>query len=164
MNHFERLGLPRRFSLDETLLEREYLARGRSVHPDFFQTAGDLEQRASQELSAALNESYGVLRDPFRRADYLLQLEGGPTAAEFKEMPKAFLEEMLGLRMEIEELKENADQAGLESIEKQLVDRLDQTRHDIACLFEPPARLKEIRQSLNASKYLQGLIRDLQAD
>jgi len=109
MNHFERLGLPRRFSLDDAELERHYLARSRELHPDFFQLGGDLERRASLELSAALNDAYAVLRDPFRRAEYLLQLEGGPTAADLKEMPAAFLEEMLELRMEIEEIKERPD-------------------------------------------------------
>ena len=32
--HFERLGLPRRFRLDPAELERNYLARSRTVHPD----------------------------------------------------------------------------------------------------------------------------------
>src|SRR5580692_6469741 len=105
MDHYERLGLPRRFSLDDAEIERHYISRSREVHPDFFQQSGGLEQRASLELSAALNEASAVLRDPFRRAEYLLQLEGGPSPSEMKEMPAVFLEEMLDLRMEIEQIK-----------------------------------------------------------
>ena len=74
--HFERLGLPRRFRLDAAALEANYLARSREVHPDF--TGND---PASLQASAALNEAYTTLREPFRRAEYLLNLEGGPSAA-----------------------------------------------------------------------------------
>ena len=50
---------------------------------------------AQERVAAALNEAYAVLRQPFRRADYLLGLLGGPSAADMKEMEPAFLEEML---------------------------------------------------------------------
>jgi molecular chaperone HscB len=169
MNHFERLGLPRRFSLDDAELERHYLARSRELHPDFFQLGGDLERRASLELSAALNDAYAVLRDPFRRAEYLLQLEGGPTAAELKEMPAAFLEEMLELRMDIEELKEQPDSPEFTAMAKQLAERQERLLSEVGRRFESadPDRqraLKEIRQLLNAAKYVRGLLRDLHAE
>src|SRR5437763_8351383 len=105
-DHFARLGLPRRFALDLREIERQYLARSRELHPDFHQLGSSAEQAASLDLSARLNEANAVLRDPFKRAEYLLAMEGGPSAADQKEMPDAFLEEVLELRMEIEELSE----------------------------------------------------------
>ena len=108
LSHFERLGLPRRFALDAQELESNYLMRSRDSHPDFHRMASSAQQRDSQEQSAALNEAYATLRKPFRRAEYLLQLAGGPSAAEHKEMAPEFLEEMLELRMEIEELRESS--------------------------------------------------------
>jgi molecular chaperone HscB len=167
MDHYERLGLPRRFSLDDAEIERHYLARSREVHPDLFQLGGSLEQRASLELSAALNEAYAVLRDPFRRAEYLLLLEGGPTPAELKEMPAVFLEEMLDLRMEIEQIKQKPESPAFAAIELRLAQRRDGLIKQIGDLFSreaDPTRLKEIRRLLNAAKYVQGLIRDLHAD
>jgi molecular chaperone HscB len=171
MDHFERLGLPRRFSLDAADIERQYLSRSRAVHPDFFQAGGAAEQRASLELSAALNEAYATLRDPFRRAEHLLQIEGGPTAAEMKEMPAAFLEEMLELRMEIEEIKREPESPAFAAMAKQLAQRRDgllgEAGARFAKLTDDPARqplLRGIRQLLNATKYVQGLIRDLHAD
>jgi len=170
MDHFERLGLPRRFSLDAAEVERRYLARGREAHPDNFQLGGSLEQRASMELSAALNEAAAVLRDPFRRAEYLLQLEGGPTAADVKEIPAQFLEEMLELRMAIEEIKMGQDEAAYATMEDQLAQRRERLLTEVGSRFTllegrpDPRLLKEIRQLLNATKFVQGLLRDLHAD
>src|SRR5436305_9381407 len=104
-DHFDRLGLPRRFALDAAEVERQYLARSRAVHPDYHAAGSSADLAASLELSAALNEAYNTLRDPFARADYLLGLEGGPSAAEQKQMPPAFLAEMLEARERVEEAK-----------------------------------------------------------
>jgi len=168
IDHFERLGLPRRFDLDTADVERQYLARSREVHPDYFQMGSSLEQRASMELSAAMNESYTVLRDPFRRAEHLLQLEGGPSASESKEMPQEFLEEMLELRMAIEEIKtEGPDSPAFSAMEKDLANRRDRLFDRVGMLFDDKTSLgilKEVRQLLNATKYVQGLLRDLHAD
>src|SRR5437868_8503577 len=104
-DHFDRLGLPRRFALDPAILERHYLARSRVVHPDYHTGASAADLAASLELSAAVNEAYNTLKDPFTRADYLLALEGGPTAAQQKQLPQAFLAEMLELRERVEEAR-----------------------------------------------------------
>lgn len=163
MDFFERLGLPRRFSLDAADLEREYLARSRALHPDYHQLKSTAEQAASVELTAALNEAYSTLKDPFPRAEYLLKLEGGPTASEMKEMPAAFLEEMLELRMEIAELTPDSREAV--AMEKRLVERRDEMLKRVGELLEgsTATRLAESRRLLNATKYINNLIRDLRA-
>jgi molecular chaperone HscB len=175
--HFERLGLPRRFGLDAAEVERNYLARSRELHPDYHQLSATAEQRASMELTAALNEAYATLRQPFRRAEYLLALEGGPTAAEHKEMAPAFLEEMLELRMEIEELREagDADSPARAAMARQLTERTVLLQSDLLTTFHklealPPGDtgrkppLIRIRQVLNSARYIEGLLRDLRAD
>ncbi len=164
--HFDRLGLPGRFRVDADALERNYLARSREVHPDH---AGD----AALEASAALNEAYAVVRDPFRRADYLIATRGGPSAADLKQSPPEFLEVMLDLRMEIEGAK--ADPAARVEMERALTAR----RNDLVAeagkyldlhdelQADNPARgelLAKARQALNACKYVQGLLRDLERD
>jgi molecular chaperone HscB len=177
VTHFERLGLPRRFLLTAGEIEAQYLARSRELHPDRHQLGSTAEQRLSLELSAGLNEAYTTLRDPFRRAEYLLGLEGGPSAAQFKEMSPAFLEEMLELRMEIEELREAGPSSSSDraAMEQQLRQRREKLLDDIAGQFGrleplPPGGaerkvvLVQVRQLLNAAKYVQGLLRDLRAD
>src|SRR5579885_2354189 len=104
-SHFDRLGLPRRFALDPATVERHYLAESRAVHPDYHAGGSAAEQAASLELSAAVNEAYNVLTDPFTRADYLITLDGGPTATQQKAVPHAFLAEMLELRDRVEEAR-----------------------------------------------------------
>jgi molecular chaperone HscB len=174
--HFERLGLPRRFDLDPAAIERNYLARSRELHPDYHQQSSTAQQRVSMEMTASLNDAYATLKNPFRRAEYLLALEGGPTAAEHKEMAPAFLEEMLELRMEIEELREGPlDSSARRDMEAQLSRRNEALVGDLGRWFAkleplPPGDanrrgvLVSIRQVLNAAKYVQGLLRDLRAD
>jgi molecular chaperone HscB len=165
LTHFERLGLPRRFSLDLAEVERQYLARSRALHPDFHQLGTTGEQSASLEMTARLNEAYGALCDPFKRAEYLLMLEGGPSAGEQKEMPPEFLEEILELRMAIAELEDAASKAAMEQkLKSRRGAMLDEVAKDFATLEaggDRPVLLKSLRQKLNALKYVQNLLRDL---
>jgi molecular chaperone HscB len=172
LSHFERLGLPRRFSVDPAAVEREYLVRSREVHPDFHHLGTSAEQRASLELSAALNEAYLTLKDPIRRAEYLLTLHGGPTAQQEKNLDQSFLMQMLDLRERIEETRAATDQNELANIESELnemqaarvrqsatlFDRLDEVPQDSADRLR---LLAEIRQQLNAIRTIQSLLRDL---
>jgi len=169
-DHFTRLGLPRRFAVDEAELEQQYLARSRAVHPDYHAGGPTADLAASLDLSAALNEAYTTLRDPFRRAEYLLTLEGGPTAAEQKQMPPAFLMEMLEARERIEEAKagNNTCSARLAELQTEFQSRYDDLLADVGTRFakleanaDRAKELVEIRSLLNAAKYVRGLIRDL---
>lgn len=169
-DHFQRLGLPRRFSVDGEELERAYLARSRAVHPDYHLAASASELAASLELAAALNEAYNTLRDPFTRAEYLLALEGGPGASEQKQMPAAFLAEMLEAREQIELARGNPTAVAQLDVEfgqrfaailveiGQLLDHIQTGPADHAKL------LVQVRTLLNAAKYIRGLLRDLHAE
>jgi len=151
---FERLGLPRRFAVDLGELERNYLARSREVHPDFHAGSTD----AVEDAAAALNEAYVTLRDPFRRAEHLLKWLGGPGASEDKNLPPAFLMEMLELREEIESAK--GTPADVARIETALMARTAALEATLPALFDA-GNLPVIRRELNCVRYLTGLIRDL---
>ena len=155
--------------MDPAELERNYLAKSREVHPDF--TGNDA---AGLGESAALNEAYTILRDPFRRAEYLLTVEGGPAASDVRQMPVEFLEEMLEVRMRIEEIKQIRDPDRSERLNMEIAlvhrrdglleqaaeqfDRLESTSTDRAGV------LNATRQTLNATKFIQGLLRDLREE
>ena len=172
-DHFHRLGLARRFAVDAAELERVYLARSRAVHPDYHLAGSSADLNASLELSAALNEAYNTLRDPFLRAEHLLALEGGPSAAEHKQVPPAFLAEMLEAREELEAAK--GVPADTERLERAFTDRLDGVLGEAAAQLDrlpahatdSPERanlLVRVRGQLNAARYLRGLIRDLDSE
>lgn len=124
LDHFARLGLPRQFSVDRDALEDHYLARSQVVHPDRHVDGDSATRRAALEHSSALNEGYRVLRDPVRRAEYLVRLGGidldssdPQTGAPHPE--QAFLIEMIERRER------------LEAVRQQGADALEDLRDDV---------------------------------
>jgi molecular chaperone HscB len=147
------------------------------VHPDFHTARATADQAASIELTAALNEAYTTLRDRFTRAEYLLGLEGGPSAAEHKQMDPAFLAEMLEARERLEEVRtaENTCGAGIHELTEEFNIRYNGILAGVETGFAelealPPnderraALRRNIRVNLNAAKYVRGLIRDLNTE
>lgn len=163
-DHFARLGLPRRFSVDAAALEAAYLAKSREAHPDFHALGTAAERQSSLRDTAAVNEAYLVLKDQFRRADYLLGLLGGPTAAQQKDMPQAFLMEMMDLREQLETVTRAGDEAKIAAMEAALGKRLTGFFATVGRHFDTdPVPLAAIRHELNAAKVVKGLLRDLRS-
>lgn len=102
-DYFTFFGLPRKLNLDESSLEKTFYSLSRRFHPDYFMNASERERQASVERSSLLNDAYRTLRDPVRRVEYLLSLEGYKEAE--KKAPPDLLEEVFELNMQIEELK-----------------------------------------------------------
>jgi len=73
-NHFGLFTLPERYRLDPGDLDERYRELQRKVHPDRFASASDQERRISIEQAANINDAYQTLKDPLKRARYLLQL------------------------------------------------------------------------------------------
>lgn len=130
-DYFAFLGLPRKLQLDAEDLERRFRSLSRQFHPDYFYNATPAERRASLERSSYLNDAYRTLRDPVRRVEYLLQLEGvaakGPEDAS-RQVPPALLEEVFALNEELDEVREL--RAGGAPAEK-LKARLERAREPI---------------------------------
>ncbi len=76
-DHFSRLGLSRTFDVDGETLDRCYFDLQRRLHPDRFATKTPCERMLSQQQATSLNEAYETLKDPLRRAAYLVGLKGG---------------------------------------------------------------------------------------
>jgi molecular chaperone HscB len=75
MNYFEIFGIPVSYNVDESRLTEIYLRKQSSLHPDVAGAASNAES------SALLNAAYGTLRDPIKRAEYLLALDGTDVTA-----------------------------------------------------------------------------------
>jgi molecular chaperone HscB len=122
VNYFSFFGLPRKLNLDVAQLEREFYELSRKLHPDLNARADKREQEWSLEQSSLLNDAYRTLKDPIKRTQYLLQLEGveleeqSKTATEQARatgavkkqiVPPDLLEEVFDLNMQLEELRMN---------------------------------------------------------
>jgi molecular chaperone HscB len=116
-DYFAFLGLPRKLNIDSADLEQRFRTLSRQFHPDYFYNASPAERRASLERSSYLNDAYRTLRDPIRRIEYLLQVEGLASGAGDRSpagarrdlspaVPAALLEEVFALNEELDEIRE----------------------------------------------------------
>ena len=118
VDYFAFFGMPRKLNVDVTRLEREFYELSRKLHPDLNARADKREQEWSLEQSSLLNDAYRTLKDPIRRTQYLLGLEGveleeqsksatekARAAGEVKKqiVPPDLLEEVFELNMQLEE-------------------------------------------------------------
>lgn len=82
LDHFARLGLSAEFDVDPTTLDRRYFDCQRLLHPDRFATRTPRERALSQSQAISINEAYATLKDPLKRADYLVHLKGSGVLSE----------------------------------------------------------------------------------
>ena len=88
VDYFAFFALPRMLHIDVPGLEREFYELSRKLHPDLYSGADAREQEWSLEQSSQLNDAYRTLKDPIKRTEYLLRLEG----VELEEQSKAATE------------------------------------------------------------------------
>ena len=64
------------FDVDVSAIDRLYFDLQRQLHPDRFATKAPKEKALSQQQATALNDAYEVLKDPLKRADYMVHVLG----------------------------------------------------------------------------------------
>jgi molecular chaperone HscB len=158
-DYFSFFGLPRHLHLDTAALEREFYVLSRKLHPDLYARAQAQEQQWSLEQSSRLNDAYRTLKDPIKRTQYLLRLEGVELEEQSKEatdraratgdvkkqvVPPDLLEEVFELNMQLEELRANKK---LGEDDPSLVQDLQQHKTDLEAKYE--ALLDELRTYWN---------------
>jgi molecular chaperone HscB len=98
-NYFDLFGLTPAFRFDGAMLDRAYRQLQTEVHPDRFAGASDAQRRKALQSSARVNEAYRALKDPVRRAQYLLRLHDIDVVGETDTaLPLDFLERQLERR------------------------------------------------------------------
>src|SRR5258708_23560724 len=88
VDYFAFFGIPRKLNVDVARLEREFYELSRKLHPDLNARADKREQEGLLEQSSLLNDAYRTLKDPIKRTQYLLGLEG----VELEEQAKSATE------------------------------------------------------------------------
>jgi len=115
-DYFSVFGLEQRLNLDLVALETEFHRLSRKVHPDRFARLGEHEREWSLADTALLNDAYRTLKDPLRRTEYLLKLQGAEIGEEYSgkdkdgrkdpsRVPADLLEEVFELNMQLEEMR-----------------------------------------------------------
>jgi molecular chaperone HscB len=170
-DYYELLGVPRSLNLSLDALQLRYYELSRQLHPDRFMQKPEAERQRALDMSSALNDAYRTLKDPIKRAQYLLTLEGFDIGEQrSKDVPPELLEEVFELNMALEEMRGGDDSARpqIEQAEKNFTNMLAETDSQLAALFgqyhAAPSRdvLVQIRNVLNRRKYIQNLVSEVE--
>ncbi|MFT7669489.1 MAG: molecular chaperone HscB [Planctomycetota bacterium] len=171
-NPFNVLGLEPSWAVDPKQLKRNLLRFSRFVHPDFFASEEEEVRENAERASAALNSAYEILHNDLARADWLVNSLGGPMESEDREMPQAFLMQV----MEWSEILEDAKSATPDSPEwkatQPLADELHSERakrlQAIGTLLAPLPEeasdtLATARREINAIRYIDRARKELKS-
>ena len=174
-NFFQFFGLEQKLRVDAETLQKRFYELSRQWHPDRFGPKSATEQAEALEATSILNDGYRTLKDPVKRAEYLLKEEGFPIGEQrSKDVPPELLEEVFELNMMLEELKggDTDARAQLETARLNFaklqndVDRQLETlftTYDAAAPESDSAQqaLHQVRGLLNRRRYIDNLLRDV---
>jgi len=168
LDHFARLGVAPGFDLDLDRLEKQYLGFQRAMHPDRFVTKTAKERAIAESQAVAMNEAYETLKDPLRRAAYLLE-RAGRVAAVAKDQtvndPELLMEamearEQLAEVETIEALEALQVEAGAKAID--LIAQLSKAfaADDLDAANRAATRMKYWRKFLEDSRARRAALED----
>lgn len=154
---FDLLGLEPTFELTSQAITRAYLAKVSELHPD---------RHGGDELrSALLNRAKQTLEDREQRAALLLVRLGGSAKENDRTLPEGFLEQMLSVREELESAGTSGDAASHQKLSAWAEEEREKHIARISSLFREsggtPASLAAIRRELNAWRYIERMIEQL---
>ena len=184
MNYFEVFGLEPVLHIDPGELEKKFHELSRQYHPDYHTTSPPEQQDRALRMTALLNDAYRTLRDPSRRAGYLVQSEG--FEVDPGKVPQTLLAQVFEINEEIEQLKTarasgedtRAIVAALEDYGKQISrmrqtydDRLQKAFSEWDQLLSGPesreerkAQLSRLADIISHSAYIRNLERDIESE
>jgi molecular chaperone HscB len=180
-DYFTFFGLRRKLNIDGAQLEREFYELSRKLHPDIYAQAESRERQWSLEQSSMLNDAYRTLKDPVKRTEYLLRLEGveleeqskaatekARATGEVKKqvVPPDLLEEVFELNMQLEELRAQKklgedDPALIEELGRQkleLEEKYDALLHELKGYWNEWDKLVESGTEEDRRKVLKRMV------
>ena len=166
-NYFDLFGLPVEYQLDKNGLSERYRELQRVVHPDRFASAPDQEQRLALQQATLVNEAFETLRDPLRRAVYMLQLQGVDTDQETATTrDTAFLMQQMELREALAELRTSDNpEARLDKLMRDISHMIEAQVAQLAVQLETasPEQLEAARESVSKMQFLNKLYNEAEA-
>lgn len=171
-DYFAFFGLEEHLTVDPGALQTLFYERSRQLHPDRFARASDADRADSIRASSLLNDGYRTLREPLRRAEYLLSRHGFDIGEQrSNNVPPELLEEVFELNMALDELRSGDDDARpqLEEARERFLAMREECDASLAEQFavwdagRQKETLAEIRAILNRRRYIQNLVRDVES-
>src|SRR5580692_10226867 len=156
VDYFTFFDLSRKLDLDVAVLDKDFYELSRKLHPDLNAQADRKEQEWSLQQSSLLNDAHRTLKDPIKRTEYLLKLEG----VEFEEQSKTATEQARSTG----EVKTQIVPPGLLEEVFELNMQLEELRMQKKMGEDDPALIEEIgRQKLELEEKHEALLDELQA-
>ena len=166
-DYYQLFGIPRTFNLSLDELQKRFYELSRQLHPDRFMQRPETERQQALDKSSELNDAYRTLKDPIKRAQYLLREEGFDIGEQrSKDVPPELLEEVFELNMALEEMREGDDSARRQLVEAEqnftnMMSAADRQLESLFGKYDQSASretLSEIRGVLTRRKYIQTLV------
>lgn len=157
LDHFSLFEQEVRYGIDQARLRQRYFELSRLTHPDSLLNRSDEQRWIGLQLSARINEAYAALADPVQRAETMLRILGGASAAEDKAVPPETLARTLELQEELEEALAAGDSQAIASLKERISSEETQLLSRIASLAQrlpdDPSARAPLRAALNALRY-----------
>jgi molecular chaperone HscB len=120
MKYFELFAIPVQFDVDLDLINARYLELQKILHPDRHASFGAQEQLVAVQKTAELNDALQVLKQPLKRAEYMLAEKNIDIRGEQQTLQDPeFLMQQMELREELSEITDAADpEEAIETFEK----------------------------------------------
>jgi molecular chaperone HscB len=178
-DHFAVLGVVPAFAVDLGELERRYKDAARRLHPDRFVRADPRARRASLARSVQLNDAWKTLRDPVKRAEYLLakagievggeegtmRTTGGAASGKEKvPVPQALLMDVMELREGLMDARAEDDDARVRALTADVRERRRVAMDAVAAAFAAaPADVDRAASELVAVRYYDRFLAEVAA-
>lgn len=157
-DYFTLFSLPAQYAQDVSAIERAYFSLQRQLHPDRFASKPERMRKYSLEHSMRANEAYEILKNPMKRAQYLLHLAGIEINGE-----KDTIKPSHTLLMEVMELREALSEVStahaLNMLLSDIHTRVEDTQSQLNAAFEAGA-LQEAAGLALRLNYLHKLAHD----
>ena len=108
-NYFELFDLKPSFAIDLDALHEQQIKLQGDYHPDRAVAGSDQEKRIAVQKAAWVNEAYATLKNPVKRAHYLLELQGIEKDDNQTTADASFLMEQISYREAMDECRTNTD-------------------------------------------------------
>lgn len=144
-NFFELLNQEVTFNIDLSKLETHFIEAQKQAHPDNSQNTPEAAYK-----SAEINQAYMVLKDPFKRASYILSLKD--ISADDTPVSAAFLMQQMDIRERLESAGQLSEK---ESILAEIQAEIQSGFAQLKMLLHPNQAADALRQAASLLKELK---------